>query len=126
MEILANDALKNPYPPAPGRGVRRRWLRRALTFMHDNLGESLSLQAVASAAGVSKFHFARLFRLETGHSPMEYLMLQRIARSKELLNDAPSISTVATLLGFCDQSHFSKTFRRVKGMSPSEYLQRTE
>src|SRR5262245_34023170 len=106
MNIGADSGAANPCLSVPAGSCQRRWLRRALAFMNDNLGEPLSLQAVASAAGLSRFHFARMFRVETGHSPMEYLMLQRIERSKHLLlHDAPSISTVAALLGFCDQSH---------------------
>lgn len=104
-------------------GLARGPLRRALEFMEENLGERFSLQALAEAAGVSRFHFARMFRIATGHSPMEYLMRQRIERSKAmLLSNAPSISNVAAVLGFCDQSHFSKTFRRIEGRSPSEFV----
>jgi transcriptional regulator GlxA family with amidase domain len=125
----------NPTEPAESQrvvhaskayGLARGPLKRALAFMEANLGERFSLQSLAEEAGVSRFHFARMFRIATGHSPMEYLMRQRIERSKAmLLSDAPSISNVAAVLGFCDQSHFSKTFRRIEGMSPSEFLRGT-
>lgn len=91
--------------------------------MEANLGRRLTLDAVASSAAVSRFHFARLFRVTTGHSPMEYLMRARIARSKDLLGQGDtSICTVAATLGFCDQSHFTRTFRKLTGMSPREFM----
>ena len=93
--------------------------------MESNLGERLTLEAVASSAGISRFHFARLFRITTGCSPMEYLMKVRIERSRDLLDrgDA-SICAIAVQLGFCDQSHFTRTFRRLIGTSPREYTRR--
>jgi transcriptional regulator GlxA family with amidase domain len=91
--------------------------------MEANLGERLSLEALADAAGMSRFHFARVFRMATGRSPMEFLMRQRVERGKEILSQGEmSICDIAALLGFCDQSHFTRTFRRVTGMSPREYL----
>jgi transcriptional regulator GlxA family with amidase domain len=100
-------------------------LQRALTYIEANLGESFSLETLADAAGMSRFHFARVFRGATGCSPMEYLMRRRIDRGREiLLKGDTSICDVAAMLGFCDQSHFTRTFRRLSGMSPREYLRR--
>lgn len=108
--------------PVP-RSSRSRALQRALTYIEANLGERFSLEMLAEAAGISRFHFARRFRVATGYSPMEFLMRQRVERGKKiLLNGEMSICDVAALLGFCDQSHFTRTFRRVTGMSPREYV----
>lgn len=95
--------------------------------MEANLGKRLSLDAVAASAAVSRFHFARLFRITTGHSPMDFLMRARIERSKNLLKRGDvSICEVAATLGFCDQSHFTRTFRRLTGMSPREFMRRSQ
>lgn len=108
------------------RGLSPRALRRALAFMEANLGKRLSLDAVAASAAVSRFHFARLFRVTTGHSPMDFLMRARIDRSQDLLKRGNiSICEVAAALGFCDQSHFTRTFRRLTGMSPREFMRRS-
>ena len=108
-------------------GLSPRALGRALAFMEANLGKRLTLDAVASSAAVSRFHFARLFRVTTGHSPMEFLTRTRIARSKDMLERGDiSICAVAAALGFCDQSHFTRTFRRLTGMSPREFTRRAQ
>lgn len=103
-------------------GINPRALRRTLNFMESHLSEHFTLQALASNAGISRFHFARLFRAATGHSPMMYLTHLRVQRGKCLLErGGASICEIAAFLGFCDQSHFTRTFRKVTGMCPRDY-----
>ena len=108
-------------------GLGDRALRRALAFIEANLGERFSLETLAVATGISRFHFSRLFRATTGQSPMGYLMSIRVERSKGALTRGDrSICEIAAQLGFCDQSHFTRTFRRHIGMSPREYVALTQ
>lgn len=104
------------------RGLSRNALARALAFMERNLGEEVGLDDIARAACVSRSHFARLFRVSMGDSPMGYLLRLRVERAKALLarNDQ-TICAIALALGFFDQSHFSRTFRRMTGQSPSQF-----
>jgi transcriptional regulator GlxA family with amidase domain len=104
------------------RGLSRRALNRACSFIADNLGERFTLDDVAKQAGVSRFHFARLFRVSTGDSPMAYLLKSRIERAKQMLlqEDRP-VCEIAAALGFCDQSHLTRTFRRLTGLTPREF-----
>jgi AraC-like DNA-binding protein len=108
--------------PALQRGLTRRSLLQARAFMERNLGRGLTLGDIAKAACVSRFHFARLFRVSTGHSPMRYLLKLRIERAKVLLtrSDDP-VSAIANVLGFCDQSHFTRVFRRCVGLTPGQF-----
>ncbi|MEL1264031.1 AraC family transcriptional regulator [Pseudoxanthomonas putridarboris] len=99
-----------------------RALARALDHIERHIGENLSLAEIAGAACISRFHFARLFRISTGQSPMEYVLRKRIALAKEQLARGPQkISATAAALGFFDQSHFTRTFRRMTGYSPREF-----
>lgn len=104
------------------RGLSRRTLNRACSFIAENLGERFTLDDVARQAGVSRFHFARLFRVSTGDSPMAYLLKSRIERAKQmLLQDDRPVCEIAAALGFCDQSHLTRTFRRLTGLTPREF-----
>jgi AraC-like DNA-binding protein len=90
--------------------------------MLAHIGESISLEALARVACMSRFHFARRFRQSTGSSPMAYLLQMRIQRARCLLEEGESkIADIAAELGFFDQSHFTRTFRRAIGMSPRAY-----
>jgi AraC-like DNA-binding protein len=113
-----------------GNDVRHRFrgglpggaLRRVRAYIDDHLGERISLDQLARQAGVSRFHFARQFRLSTGESPMGYLRRARIERSKSILQSRDTtIAEVAARLGFSDQSHFTRTFGRLVGVSPGSF-----
>ena len=110
--------------------VRRRFrgglaggaLRRVRVYIDGHIGEHISLDELARQAGVSRFHFARQFRLSTGESPMGYLRRVRIERSKSILQSRETtIAEVAVRLGFSDQSHFTRIFGRLVGVSPGSF-----
>jgi AraC family transcriptional regulator len=97
-------------------------LRRVKAYIEDHIGQRISLDELARQAGVSRFHFARQFRLSTGESPMGYLRRVRIERSKSILQARETtIAEVAARLGFSDQSHFTRIFGRLVGVSPGSF-----
>jgi YesN/AraC family two-component response regulator len=97
-------------------------IHRALTFIVEHFAEDITLEDAARQAGLSRFHFCRLFRRETGWTFLEYLHQFRVRRAQALLADRyVRITEVAYTVGFSDLSHFDRTFRRMVGRSPSEY-----
>jgi len=108
------------------RGLSRRTLTLAFSYMENHLGENFSLNDLSKAVGISLFHFSRLFRISTGESPMGYSRRLRIERSKQMLLQAErKKAQIALELGFSDQSHFTRTFRRMTGLSPGEYVRKS-
>jgi AraC-like DNA-binding protein len=128
---LRRDNERPPLRLLPKReDVRHRFrgglaggaLRRVRAYIDDHIGERISLDELACQAGVSRFHFARQFRLSTGESAMEYLRRVRIERSKSILQTrSATIAEVAVRLGFSDQSHFTRIFGRIVGVSPGSF-----
>jgi len=105
-------------------GLVDRRLRRAVEFMHDNCGRELSLAEIASAAYLSEFHFARLFKKIIGLTPHAYLAGLRIERARRLLAESDlSIVEVGATVGYASQSHFTKVFREATGMTPRSFRQ---
>lgn len=103
-------------------GIVDRRLRRALEFMHDNCGRELSLAEIASAAYLSEFHFARLFKKLTGQTPHTYLGVIRTERARQLLAETDlAISEIAARVGYTSQSHFTKVFRTATGLTPKAF-----
>lgn len=99
-----------------------RRLRRAIEFMHDNFGRELAVEEIASAAYLSEYHFARLFKQITRVTPHVYLANLRLERARKLLAEtALPISEIAAMVGYQSQSHFSKMFRSVAGITPRAY-----
>lgn len=100
-------------------GLSARALSRALAFIEQRMCDGFTLDELARTAAISRFHFARQFRVSTGYSPMGYLLHRRIEQACDALRrDCGCIADIAAGLGFFDQSHFTRTFRRVTGMTP--------
>ncbi len=100
-------------------------LLRVIDFIGDRLGEGLSLSDLATVAGLSPNHFARVFKRTFGMAPHRYLVEQRIARACELLGDpGRSLVEVSYTVGFSSQSHLNMVFRRYLRTTPAGYRQR--
>jgi AraC-like DNA-binding protein len=118
LRILATLFRRQLAQPG-ARGKAR--IERALAMLRTT-GQTVSVAALAQAAGLSVSHFNREFREWTGYSPVEYQRRRRVARARELLADVTlSIKEVAARVGFDDPYHFSRLFRQVDGLSPSQY-----
>ena len=99
-----------------------RRLRRAIEFMHDNYSRDLILEEIASAAYLSEYHFARLFKQTIGSTPHVYLANLRLERARKLLAETTlPISQIASQVGYQSQSHFTKMFKAVAGVTPRVY-----
>ncbi len=86
--------------------------------------ESLDLDGTAHDAGLSAFHFLRVFSAVLGVTPHQYLIRSRLRRAARLLADeARSISDIAFDVGFGDLSNFVRTFHRAAGVSPRRFRQ---
>ena len=97
-------------------------LRRAIDYIYDHMGEALDLGSISRAAGLSAFHFARLFKAATGDSPFQFVTRTRMKRAKELLRKTRlPISDIAERVGYRRPSHFSARFRSVLGCRPDAY-----
>ena len=110
-------------PHRPKRGGLAPWqVKRACDAMESRLDGAISLDELASLAGISPTHFSRAFRMSTGHPPFEWLLLRRIERAKTLLSKSGTeIRDVAQLVGFSAQPQFTTAFRRVTGTTPAKW-----
>ena len=103
-------------------GIVDRRLRRAIEFMHSNCQRELSLAEIASAAYLSEFHFARLFKRITGTPPHAYLAAIRIEQARKLLLETDlGIAEIGARVGYQSQSHFTKIFKDLTGLTPNAY-----
>ena len=109
--------------PAIQHGGLPAWrLREVLSYIEENLSEDISLQDVASVAGLSVPHFNRIFRESEGLPVHQYLIQRRIEHAKTLLIEGElPISQIALDSGFAHQSHLAYHMRRVIGVSPRAF-----
>jgi AraC family transcriptional regulator len=114
---------KAPAARAVSRRDRRRAVQAAL-FLEAHSADSLGLEQIAGAVGLSPFHFLRLFTRVLGVSPHQYLVRCRLRHAARLLaEDARAVTRVASEVGFSDLSNFVRTFHRAAGFSPRRFRQ---
>ena len=97
-------------------------LKRVREYIEAHLEDRPSLEKLAATAGLSVFHFARAFKQSQGMTPHSYLLHRRVVRAQELLSATDlSLSQIALVSGFADQSHFTRHFRQRVGVPPSSF-----
>lgn len=99
-------------------------VKRTLDYLHAHYASDISLKELAAIAGLSRFHFCRVFGKEVGLSPSTYQTQLRIAQARKLLAQGCPIATVAAMTGFYDQSHLGWHFKRQVGTTPGNYSAR--
>ena len=97
-------------------------MRKSLRILDDGLAQGIELDAVARDAGLSRPHFFKLFRENTGVTPALYANTMRIERALDRLVSSPnSITDIGYELGFTSQSHFTHFFSSHVGIAPTQY-----
>ena len=113
-------------PNAKGReqrgGLPAFKLRKVTALLEAHLDDEFNLSRIASEAGVSKFHFCRLFKRTTGFAPSRYFIRMRMEKARRLLRETTkSVIEVGLEVGYASPSHFAHIFRREVGVVPTHY-----
>ena len=90
-------------------------------YLHAHLSRRLSLDELASVAGLSSFHFLRSFQKQYHVTPQQMLMALRLGEAKRLLASGEPPSQVAAATGLADQAHLTHAFAQRYGVTPARY-----
>lgn len=97
-------------------------LRRVLDYVEAHINHNITLEALASVAGYSTFHFARKFTLAMGIAPHRYISRVRLDNAKaELAIGKLPLAQVALNAKFSSQASFTRAFHRATGLTPKEF-----
>ena len=122
--------LSNRLKPEPtrARGAGKLYdfrLRRVVEFISEHFAENLSIAHLAKEAGISKFHFARLFRERMGKTPFQHITDVRLTHAEELLRHTDfSVMQIGNACGYAHDGHFASVFKRKIGLLPKEFRKR--
>jgi AraC-like DNA-binding protein len=120
VDVVSGKARR---PAAPTSRDRRRAVEAAL-WIDDNSHAEVDLEQAAKQAGLSPFHFLRLFSSVLGVTPHQYLVRSRLRHAARLLTDDDiAVTDIAYDVGFGDLSNFVRTFHRAAGVSPTKFRQ---
>lgn len=100
-------------------------LRRARDLIDREYAEPLDLETIARAAGLSRWHFHRLFSATYGSTPAAYLSARRVERAQDLLRATNlTVTEVCHAVGFSSLGSFSSRFKELTGETPRGYQRR--
>jgi AraC family transcriptional regulator len=118
---VVSSPAQQTLRPAP-EGLDRRRLSRVLDYIEANLEGDLTVDRLAKVACLSRFHFARAFKVAVGRSPHRHVSVRRLDRAKALLiRGDHSLVDIALSLQFSCQANFSRAFRQATGQTPGQY-----
>lgn len=99
-----------------------RWVEQARELLHARFSEHLTLTDIARTIGIHPVHLGSTFRRHYRCTPGEYVRRLRIEFvCREMATSNITLTDVALLAGFSDQSHLTRTFKRQTGMTPAQY-----
>jgi AraC-like DNA-binding protein len=119
LKFLGLCGTQHREPPV--RSEREK-VSRAIDYIRAEFREALSLSDLAKASGMSRFHFARVFKSACGLAPYAYVQQVRVNEAIRLLRRRVPLIEVALETGYFDQAHFSNSFKSETGFSPKEYV----
>jgi AraC-like DNA-binding protein len=105
--------------PPPAREARM--IARVRDYLDAHLADEIGLADLAALAGLSRSHFIRAFRRETGLTPHAYLLDRRFRAATRLLERGEAPGEVAAACGFFDQSHLNRVFKARMAVTPGTY-----
>ena len=122
--LAAHTGSPITFQPTMG-GLAPKVLLRAIERLRSDSDADVSLAALASEAGLSRFHFCRAFKESTGLSPHAWLRQHRLEQAMNMLRDTDtSVVSIAAALGYSSQTAFAAAFRKLTGETPSDWRRR--
>lgn len=92
------------------------------TLMLQNLHKALSLEGLAKQANLSKYHFSKKYKQQTGYSPIQHFLRMKVEYARYLLETSDStVQEIANKVGYDDALYFSRLFKTVEGLAPQPY-----
>ncbi len=95
-------------------------IAQVLSYINEHLASELSVDALAEQVYLSRYHFMRLFKTQTGTTVHAYVRQKRLLQAARLIREGVPAGQAAAACGFNDYSSFSRAFRECFGVSPGQ------
>ena len=115
--LIQKQTQKSSEPLRP-----ENYIAKAIAYVEDYYPYGVSVRDMAAYVGIDRTHLYRLFKVNVGTSPQQYLNEYRLKKAVEMMEwQQYSLGAIALSVGFYDLSHFSKAFATCYGIQPGAY-----
>lgn len=128
MGLAMGTHLARRYGSARARDLQRKGVlsaakvARAKELLMEKANLGVSIEEVANECELSRGYFIRAFSRTTGLTPHQWLLEQRVAHARQLIETtAMTLAEIAVVCGFADQSHLNRVFARIVGHPPGAW-----
>ena len=118
--VLLGRLSANTEAVLSGEGQYDEKIAAVLSYISENLTEGLSVDELAESVHISRYHFMRLFKAQTGTSVHAYVRQRRLMHAAHLIREGMSAARAAEESGFSDYSAFHRAFTSAFGVSPGK------
>ncbi|MEK4155012.1 AraC family transcriptional regulator [Paenibacillus odorifer] len=130
LYLIVGEAadLLSSFSRLPGTESQvKRTVKQMIHYMASQYAHPVSIEQMCDTLGYNRAYLSRVFKQETGLSPVTYLLKLRIEKSRQLLRERPELSVeqVAASVGLTDALYFSRQFKRFCAQSPTAYRMTT-
>lgn len=105
----------NSKPISTGRIIN------VMNYIDEHLTEDLTLDSIAYALSMDKYHLSHIFKAETQSSIFQYILVKRVSLAKDMLQKGYTVTESCQLSGFNDYTNFIRTFKKISGYTPGKY-----
>lgn len=122
LYILLSRFLKTARPKIEVKDDR---IHQVFFFIHKNINSHIDVEMLADKICMSKDHFIRVFKNETGYTPNAFITKKKLERSELMLVTTDlSVKSIAAALGYDDNSYFNRLFKKHTGITPQQYREK--
>lgn len=96
-------------------------IKKAITYLNEHYTKPFHLETISDYLGINKHYFSRIFKNQTGQTPLTYANTLRCIHAEYALSNGMNVTEAAYDCGFESLAYFSRTYKSIRGISPTEF-----
>lgn len=118
---LCTNHLANQTETSSNSAQSEQHVKKAMLYLNEHYTEPFCLETLADHLGLNKFYLTRIFKNQTGQTPLTYTNMLRCKQAEYALSKGMNITEAAYDCGFESLAYFSRIYKKIRGISPTQF-----